>query len=351
MLGGSRPCVADPQVVEPSLPARLHGTGLYVTGDSLQIDSHNLAFAPQYPLWSDGATKRRWIYLPPGTAIDASRPDAWEFPVGTRLWKEFALPATGGTQTRPVETRFVERLANGSWRYAVYVWNDDGTEAALAPADGVAALSVPGALNGRYIVPSRSDCLACHEGAAVPVLGFSALQLSPDRDPLAPHAEARSDIDLRSLLARGLIKNLPPALISTPPRIAAKSPVERASLGYLHGNCGHCHNDNGTPAPVDLILAQSIELAGTGTERVLRSVIEAGSRFHPRPDSGISSSGTALVVPGRPDASVLIARVRSRNPQIQMPPLGSRLRDAEALALLERWIADLSPHATKESKP
>ena len=67
----------------------------------------NLAFSPQYPLWSDGAAKRRWISLPPGTAIDASRPDAWEFPRGTRLWKEFSLD-------RPVETRFIERLPDGS---------------------------------------------------------------------------------------------------------------------------------------------------------------------------------------------------------------------------------------------
>src|ERR1043165_6412078 len=67
--------------------------------DTALNDSRNLSFSPQYPLWSDGAHKRRWIYLPPGTAIDASRLDAWEFPIGTRLWKEFSL---GG----PIETRF-----------------------------------------------------------------------------------------------------------------------------------------------------------------------------------------------------------------------------------------------------
>ncbi len=49
-----------------------------------------------------------------------------------------------------------------------------------------------------------------------------------------------------------------------------------------------------------------------------------------------------LVAPGRPDASVLIARLRSRNPQTQMPPLGTQILDADALALLERWIAEKS---------
>src|SRR5688572_24156197 len=93
------------------LPLHLRDTGI--------DDPRNLAFSPQYPLWSDGAHKRRWIQLPPGTAIDATRPDAWVFPPGTRLWKEFALE-------RPIETRLIEQLADGSWRYATYVWNEEG---------------------------------------------------------------------------------------------------------------------------------------------------------------------------------------------------------------------------------
>src|SRR5688500_6534491 len=112
------------QVTAP--PGRLSETGLYVEGSSTQVDPRNLAFSPQYPLWSDGARKRRWIQLPAGSAIDASQPDAWEFPRGTRLWKEFALD-------RRVETRYIERLADGSWRFATYLWNEAGTEATLAP--------------------------------------------------------------------------------------------------------------------------------------------------------------------------------------------------------------------------
>jgi hypothetical protein len=317
---------------EPApLPERLSETGLYVNGSSTQIDPKNLAFSPQYPLWSDGTRKRRWIYLPPGAAIDASNPDAWEFPRGTRLWKEFALD-------RPVETRFIERLADGSWRFAAYVWNEEGTDATLASSDGTSQ-EMAGAPRGRYVIPAEADCRACHEGSAAPVLGFSALQLSADRDPLAPHAEAGAHIDLRGLIARGLLENLPPALLSTPPRIATNSPAERAALGYLHGNCAHCHNDNGAGAPVDLTLAQTVTSGAAGAERVLRSMIDARSRFR-----GHGLGGDApIIAPGSPNASVLMARVKSRNPQTQMPPLGTQLRDAEALALLERWIAEKSP--------
>lgn len=314
------------------LPLHLRDTGLYAEGSATQVSPRNLAFAPQYPLWSDGARKRRWIYLPPGTAIDASRPDAWEFPRGTRVWKEFSLDG-------PVETRFIERLADGTWRYATYIWNDAGTDATLAPADGVAAISKPGSPRDGYAIPAEADCRACHEGAAVPMLGFSALQLSSDRDPLAPHAETHSEIDLEGLVARGLIKNLPRALAR--PRIEASSPLERAALGYLHGNCGHCHNDNGAPAPVDLKLAQSATAGNAGVDRVLRSMLDAGVRFRAREQG----QGARLIAPGHPEASVLIARIRSRNPQTQMPPLGTRVTDAEALALLERWIAEKSAHS------
>jgi hypothetical protein len=75
----------------PKAPDALEETGLYANFVALQIDPRHLPFSPQYPLWTDGATKRQWISLPPGTAIDASDPEAWVFPTGTRLWKEFSF--------------------------------------------------------------------------------------------------------------------------------------------------------------------------------------------------------------------------------------------------------------------
>lgn len=314
-----------------SPPQTLRETGLYLPGTGLVVDPAHLAFSPQYPLWTDGAGKRRWLSLPPNTYIDASRPNAWEFPVGTRLWKEFSVG-------RAVETRYIEHLADGQWRYATYVWNETGTNATLAPADGVRGLPVEGAPSGRYNVPGEADCRACHEGAAVPVLGFSALQLSPDRDPLAPHADAFSPIDLRELVARSLVRNLPPALTGAAPRITASSAVERAALGYLHGNCGHCHNSDDSAVPVDIRLAQDVSLGAESSEHVLSSLLDASSRFRA---PGLPHDAR-VVAPGRPEASTLLWRIRSTNPQTQMPPLGVRALDHKALALLERWIAERS---------
>jgi hypothetical protein len=319
---GARPA-ADPA---SPLPATLADTGLFAPG-STEIATANLSFSPQYPLWTDGLRKRRWLSLPPGTFIDASDPDVWQFPPGTRLWKEFGAE-------RPVETRFVERLADGTWRFASYLWNAQGTEARLAPEDGV-RVDVPGLPGRSHAVPSRADCLACHDGGAGPVLGLSALQLSADRDPRAPHADPaqRAALDLRAWVERGLLRNLPAALLDAPPRIAAASPTARAALGYLHGNCGHCHNDAGPLATLDLSLAQSAADPAHSARRTLDSLLGHASRFRAQ-----GSSAAARVVPGRVQASVLAERMQSTNPFARMPPLGVQVIDAEGLALVERWI-------------
>jgi hypothetical protein len=50
---------------------------------------------------------------------------------------------------------------------------------------------------------------------------------------------------------------------------------------------------------------------------------------------------------GHPDASVVVQRMASRNPLVQMPPLGTQLVDEEALRLIKQWIAeDLTPSAS-----
>lgn len=317
------------------LPARLADTGLYADPASKTLAPGIFPFSPQYPLWSDGAVKRRWIRLPEGAAIDAADPDAWVFPVGTRIWKEFSF-------ARRIETRYMERTASGAWLYATYRWNVEETEALLAPVRGVkrAAESRPGV---PYGLPSVADCRACHESGASAVLGFSALQLSSDRDPQAPHATPPEpgSLDLDELLRRGLVAGLPATIAAHSPRVRAETPTARAALGYLHGNCAHCHNARSPIANLGLFLEVKVD----GTCDALTSAVGRESQYRPT-----GTSIDARIVPGDPEASLLIARIASRDSPRQMPPLGTHLVDEEALALLTRWIADeLGPRAAPES--
>ena len=321
------------------IPHDLADTGLYADLAAHRLADDVLAFEPQYPLWTDGATKRRWIRLPPGTSIDASDPDHLVFPVGTRLWKEFSFE-------RRIETRLLRLASDGEWQFATYLWSPDEQKASLAPERGVPGAweSAPGV---PYDVPGRGDCRACHVAAPQAVLGFTALQLSPDRDPLAPHARPvpADAVDLEELVQRGLVRGLPTRFVETPPRIAAATPRERAALGYLSANCGMCHSSEGALAGLGLDLSYS--LADGAEPPAIATTLEFPSRFRCPTDVD-----PCRISHSTPDLGVLPRRMASRQPLSQMPPLGTRVPDAAALELVTEWIReDLGParRVTKDS--
>ncbi len=324
------PVAVIAQVAATSAPQNLQDTGLYADFKTLAVDPQHLAFTPQYPLWSDGAAKRRWLSLPAGGVIDGSDPDAWVFPIGTRFWKEFAF---GGQR---VETRYLERQADGQWLYAAYAWSPDGREAVLVSQKG-RRNAYQLAAGRSYMIPGVNDCKACHEGGRSEILGFSTLQLSRDRDPDALHAEPRSlpDVDVNYLIEKGLLVGLPQKLAKTPPRIEAASATERAALGYMHGNCGHCHNDQGSLKNLGLFLRH------VSADRTQPAVSTTIGRPIRKPAPGQSPDAVLRVEPRNPETSALLQRMASRYPALQMPPLGSELVDQDAVALLHRWISEL----------
>jgi len=311
----------------PAPPARLSETGLYA-GPQVR------AYAPQYPLWTDGAAKSRWIYLPEGSSIDASDDTAWRFPVGTRLWKEFAF---GG---RKVETRMLWKAAEDTWVFAAYGWNEDQTDAELVSERGLprAATIAPGKA---HAIPSVADCKTCHEAGPSRVLGFNALQLSDDRDPGAPHAERLGPgmVTDRTLVEEGRLVPDRRDLVERPPVIRASSPLERSVLGYLSSNCGTCHNPTGPLAVLGLGLSH--DPRADAPEPALATTLDVPGRYA---IPGLSSGETRLVAPGAPERSSLVYRMRSRRPSSQMPPLGSVLADAEAVGMVERWIEERLAH-------
>jgi hypothetical protein len=309
-------------------PQRLSETGLYAGGVET-IDPRNRSFSPQYPLWSDGAIKRRWVFLPPGTTIDTSDPRNWVYPVGTRFWKEFAF---GG---RKVETRMLWRASADDWVFATYAWNEEQTDAVLAPADGI-----PGAADlaggKRHSIPGEIDCESCHGTTRRGPLGFNSLQLSTDRDPNAIHGEPLPSgaLTLATLEREHLLSPSRPELVDAPPRIRASDPLTRSVLGYFAGNCGHCHNGTREIGPAFPSLKHSDVGDGDGVARGLLAYATAW-QLPGRQD------GTRLIDPASPAESALLARVRSRSPLSQMPPLGTVLRDDAAVDAITKWIIAL----------
>jgi hypothetical protein len=290
-------------------------TGLFADFAAKRVSPDLLEFEPTHKLWSDGATKRRWLRLPPGTRIDTSDMDHWVFPVGTKLFKEFSLDGV------LLETRLVERYGTGPEDYwmGAFVWNGDGTDAVLAP-DGQADI------NGTmHDAPSQKDCGLCHRGDVGRVLGFSAIQLSRTTNPPA----------MPELIAMGALSD-PPA---TPGGYPVPGDVTTAAaLGYLHANCGHCHNKNGAAWPdTQMLLRLTVADRDAATSKVAQSIVGKDITYWR------GGAITLRVAPGAPEMSGVFARMDTRGSKDQMPPIATELVDDAGVALVRQWISGLTP--------
>lgn len=299
--------------------AWLSTQGLYADMASKQVVPEALEYLPDYPLWSDGVQKRRWLLLPKGAVIDTTDMDHWDFPVGTKLFKEFSQ------RGQLLETRLVERIATTGrferdFKLATYVWQRDQVDALETP-DGV-----PNTLGTDHNVPAQKLCRECHRGEPSGVLGFSALQLSG------------SGV-LDELAQRGLLSEDPERTFAFP-----GDDVAAAAAGYLHANCGHCHSATGQ-APGDMHLRFSVDEVDQPIEASELYATTLGQRlteWKKRPDWMVYR-----ILPGDPDHSAVYFRMTQRGDEApspsQMPPLATERQHRAALALIRAWIASMSP--------
>lgn len=325
---GSGPATTSAGADPGRPPQRLADTGLYASDRPHAVDPRNRRFAPQYPLWSDGLTKKRWVYLPSGSTIDATNEHEWDFPVGTRFWKEFSLDG------RRIETRLLWKASPADWVFASYAWNEAGTEAVLAAEEGVPGVAEVAA-GRRHSIPSAADCRACHGTRRAGPLGFNALQLSTDRDPNAIHGEPLGPdaVTLQTLVSERLLSPARLDLVRRPPRIRTNSAATRAILGYLSTNCGACHDGGDEIAALMPSLRHEDVLDG---DAAVQRLIGQPSKWQV---PGAADGASMLVRPGAPEQSALLLRMRSRAPSSQMPPLGTVVRDRDAVDAVARWIA------------
>jgi uncharacterized membrane protein len=269
---------------QAKLPERLSQTGLYRAGSMDELAANVEPFKPKFELWSDGASKQRWISLPPGEAIDKRDMDNWQFPVGAQLWKEFSVEGVR------VETRTLRKVGpdREDWAAQAYVWLPDGSDAVATPG------GLTNALGTAHDVPAAGECLACHGGRKSFVLGYSAVQLGAVALP-------GSDTDQRA-------------------------------LGYLHANCGHCHNQDRPAAASSRCYDPENELDfWLRTER-LSSVTDTPT---------YRSGRGAAFEPGAPNSSRMLELMEGRGFLRQMPPLGTEAVDDHGLRAVRTWIAGL----------
>lgn len=312
-------CLEDIERSLDGLPEDFACTGLYTDVAEKALAASVHAFEPAIPLWSDGSEKARWIYLPEGTRIDASSPNAWVFPVGTKFFKEFR--ANG----RRVETRIFQKIRDDRWSRATYEWNEDETVAMRSNGGDRRDVQLNGAT---YRVPTGSECDQCHEGRKERILGFEMISLAQ---------VGATGMTLQKLIDEDLLESPP----EPDELVIGDDGTGHAAdaLGWLHINCGvSCHNDNQNSEAYSSGLRLKLDpeqLDGRSSAdfEILRTTVGV-------PAKTMRWSQQQRIVAGSPEQSLLyqLASVRRPGENNQMPPIGSRVVPAENVEVLADWI-------------
>jgi putative heme-binding domain-containing protein len=219
-----------------------------------------------------------------------------------------------------------------TWRAYNYIWNDEQTDAVLAPDQPSTSSfeirdfqSAATSARQTWRHASRTECILCHTTRAGTVHGFKPQQLDRDHNYGAVVANQLVTFDHIGLFAE------PPAegrSVWPDPYDPSGEIISRAR-SYLHVNCGHCHRrGGGGTAALDVRFDNPLDRA---------NLIDA------RPTQGtFGIHGAKVVAPGDPYRSVLYYRAAKLGVG-RMPHFGSQVVDPRGLQLLREWISQL-PH-------
>ena len=305
----------------PVVPTLLSATGCVSASNPRLPAAGMVGYDLNAPFWSDNAEKERFFAMPSTTASFTPGTDGdWSTPLRSVIVKNFRLG------TVMIETRLLMRQSNGDWAGYSYEWNDAQNDATLVAVGGkekTLATQV-------WSYPSRAQCLQCHTSAAGFSLGLETQQLNKN----FTYSQTGINAHQLSTLSAPSIAILTPQITNPAAQAKLANPFGTDSLdlrarAYLHTNCAMCHRPGGSTG-VGLNLLASTALAQTGTCNV-------------DPTKGnLGLTNAKIIATGLPDSSVLLARANSRNPSVQMPPIGSHVVDANGVALLRQWISGLA---------
>jgi uncharacterized repeat protein (TIGR03806 family) len=281
-----------------------------------------ILFAVNAPLWSDGASKQRYLALPDNATIQIGEYGRFILPAGTVLMKTFSLAGSR------VETRLLIQKGTDDkpqWAGFSYQWNAAQSDATLLTSGKTVTLA-----NGQqWHFPSSTECQRCHRAEAGFTLGLETAQLNGD---LTYPSTGRTANQMATLTHIGLFANPPMGVPSTLPRLAAiddqTATVASRARAYLHANCSHCHRENAT------------ENSCPGDLRVQNTLADMHICNRVPPFGGFGFPGN-LLTPGSIDQS-LIYQFMNRRGFPQMPPLATFVVDKAAVAVVGAWITSLT---------
>jgi uncharacterized repeat protein (TIGR03806 family) len=332
----SPPPVSDTAIMADRPPELLSAYGFFRDAGAREPNAGVTPYDLNTPLWSDGALKFRYVYIPEGSQARYDAHGVFDFPVGAVLIKTFAFAndmRRPAENVRFLETRLLIRREDG-WIALPYVWNEQQTEARLSIIGAEIPVNFTDeegqAIALDWAVPNVNQCRGCHDraGDLVPI-GPSARNLNREYE-YADYA----DNQLSRWATSGLLSDAPSN--AEMPRVPnaydpADGALEARARAYLDVNCAHCHNAQGPAhtSGLDLSWSES-DPAHWG---VFKRPVAAG-----RGSAGFDFS----IEPGHPERSILLYRMESTDPGVMMPELGRQLVDRRAVALMRDWIAGMN---------
>ncbi|WFL77887.1 SO2930 family diheme c-type cytochrome [Altererythrobacter arenosus] len=307
--------VNDAAIMEDRLPRTLSEFGFFTDPAKQAPSPRVVPYRLNTPLFSDGAEKLRFAYVPVGQQATANGEGLIDFPVGSALIKTFAFG--DGEDRRLIETRVLLRRADG-WVALPYQWNDEQTEAKLVVAGARLPVTTPWGETISYRVPNKNQCKECHGLDGQVVL-------------IGPKARNLSSEWLDQYVALGMLDQAPELATRLPLwEERSETPTEAAARGYLDVNCAHCHRPGATASNSGLDLRW--EQDDPHAIGIFKRPVAAG-----RGAGGHEFS----IVPGEPDNSILAYRMGSLEPGVAMPEMGKGTIDKDGVEIVRRWIAEM----------
>lgn len=303
--------VNDTAITASAYPATLAEFGFFADARAQMPSARVTPYRLNTPLWSDGAEKLRFVYLPPGAKAKANGEGLLDLPVGAALIKTFAFGA------RKIETRVLLHRAEG-WVALPYQWNAAQTEAKLVLGGARVAVTTPQGAAISYSIPNKNQCKECHGLAGVVT-------------PIGPKARNLAPAWLAAQVKAGRLDRAPTVAMRLPLwEDRAHSPAALVARGYLDSNCGHCHN------PAASASNSGLDLRWEQHDPALLGIMK-------RPVAAGRGAGQNEfdIVPGDPDHSILTYRMASLEGGIAMPELGKATVDGEGVKAVRAWISEM----------
>mgnify|MGYP005842987265 CR=1 FL=1 len=323
----------EPPATPDPTPKKLSEYGFFV-GElkTLTPRADVLPYDLNSALFTDYAHKARFVYVPEGKSAVFDPDETFDFPVGSVLIKNFFYykdERNASLGREIIETRLLVRRDTG-WRSLTYRWNAEQTEASLLRTGELRSVSWVdkngGTRSALYAIPNENECYGCHS------LDYKTMPIGPRARHLNrsyDYADGRAN-QLAKWTERGLLTGAP-GDSTLMLRLAAYTDttrrLEERARAYLEINCAHCHNRRG-PANNSGLYLNYDETYPTAYG-VCKPPVAAG-----RGSGGLKYS----IVPGKPEESIMVHRMKIDDPGAQMPELGRDKAHLEGVALIEEWI-------------